>query len=274
MITFYSTLRRRYAYALIILKQLVITDFKLRYKGSVLGYVWTLLKPLAMFAVMYVVFIRFLKFGADVPHFAVALLLGTVLWNFFSEVTLNGMSAIVGKGDLMRKLSFPRYVIVLASAISALINLVINLFVVGIFVVLNGVELSPRALLIIPVVVELFILGLSAAFLLSAITVKLRDIGYIWELVLQAGFYATPIFYPLSMVEKAYPGVAQLMMLNPMAQIIQDARYAVIAVDTPTVWSMIANPAVAMVPVVIVAVLLVVSSMYFKGRSPYFAESV
>ena len=270
----FHTLRQRYTYPLIILKQLVITDFKLRYKGSALGYLWTLLKPLAMFAVMYVVFVRFLKFGADVPHFAVALLLGTVLWNFFSEVTLNGMSAIVGKGDLMRKLSFPRYVVVLASAISALINLTINLVVVGVFIVMNGVELEPRALLIIPVIIELFILGLSVAFLLAAITVKLRDIGYVWELILQVGFYATPIFYPLSLVEKVSPLGAKLMMLNPMAQIIQDARYALIAPSMPTVWSQIANIFIAAMPVVFVLILFVLSSMYFKKRSPYFAEDV
>ena len=269
-----SSLKQRYSYSLIILKQLVITDFKLRYKGSVLGYVWTLLKPLAMFAVMYVVFVRFLKFGADIPHFAVALLLGTVLWNFFSEVTLNGMSAVVGKGDLMRKLAFPRYVVVLASALSALINLTINLLVVGVFIVLNGVDISPRALLIIPIVVELFIFGLSLAFLLSAITVKLRDIGYIWELVLQAGFYATPIFYPLSMVAKVSFVASQAMLLNPMAQIIQDARWAVISPDTATVWSHIDRWYVQIIPLCIVAVLLITSVMYFKRQSPTFAEEV
>lgn len=227
-----------------------------------------------MFAVMYVVFVQFLKFGADIPHFAVALLLGTVLWNFFSEVTLNGMSAIVGKGDLMRKLSFPRYVVVLSSAISALINLSINLVVVGVFIILNGVEITPHALLIIPIIVELFVLGLSIAFLLAAITVKLRDIGYIWELVLQAGFYATPIFYPLSLVEKVSPIGAKLMMLNPMAQIIQDARYALISVSTPTVWSQISNVFVMLIPVAIVVILFFLSSMYFKKQSPYFAENV
>lgn len=274
MTDLFSTLRQRYAYSIIILKQLVITDFKLRYKGSALGYVWTLLKPLAMFAVMYIVFVRFLKFGADIPHFAVALLLGTVLWNFFSEVTLNGMSAIVGKGDLMRKLSFPRYVVVLASALSALINLTINLLVVGVFIILNGVDLTPRALLIVPVIVELFVLGLSIAFLLSAVTVKLRDVGYIWELFLQAGFYATPIFYPLSLVEKVSPLGAKLMMLNPMAQIIQDARYALIAPSTPTIWSMMSNVFVMLVPIMVVAMLLVLSTAYFKKQSPYFAENV
>lgn len=274
MTNHFSRLRSRYTYSLIILKQLVITDFKLRYKGSALGYVWTLLKPLAMFAVMYVVFVRFLKFGADIPHFAVALLLGVVLWNFFAEVTLNGMSAIVGKGDLMRKLSFPRYVVVLSSALSALINLSINLFVVGMFILLNGVDLSYRALLIFPIILELFVLGLSLAFILAAITVKLRDIGYIWELILQAGFYATPIFYPLSMVQSVTEVGEKLMLLNPMAQIIQDARYALISPETQTIWSTLSNVFAMFIPIAVVIFLLITSIIYFKRQSPYFAENV
>lgn len=269
-----TTIRQRYSYSLIILKQLVITDFKLRYKGSMLGYVWTLLKPLAMFAVMYVVFVRFLKFGQDEPHFAVSLLLGMVLWNFFSEVTTTGMSAIIGKGDLMRKLSFPRYVVVLSGGISALINLLINMVVVGIFIVLNGVEMSPRALLVIPVVIELFIFALGVAFLLAAITVKLRDIGYIWELILQAGFYATPIFYPLAMVAKESVLASKLMLLNPMAQIIQDARWAVISPTTPTVWNGINMWYIRLVPFVLILLITVASVAYFRRRSPTFAEEI
>lgn len=269
-----SFLKQKYRYSIVLLRELVITDFKLRYKGSFLGYIWTLLKPLAMFAVMYTVFVRFLKFGEDVPHFAVSLLLGTVLWNFFSEVTMNGMSAIVSKGDLMRKLSFPRYVVVFSSAISALINLTINLVVVGFFIVLNGVDVSPRAILLIPSIIELFILGLSIAFFLAAATIKLRDIGYIWELILQAGFYATPIFYPISMVMEYSLDAAKVMMLNPMAQIIQDARYAVISAETPTTWSMIDSPVIALIPVIAVVGLFVFASIYFRSRSPYFAEEV
>ena len=269
-----ASIRQRYTYPLIILKQLVITDFKLRYKESFLGYIWTLLKPLALFAVMYVVFVHFLKFGADVPHFAVYLLLGTVLWNFFAETTTTGMSAIVGKGDLMRKLFFPRYIVVVAASMSALINLAINLVVVTIFIVLNGVELSPRALLIIPVIVELYVLALSMAFFLGALCVKLRDVSYIWELALQAGFYATPIFYPLSMVIKASPLAAKLILLNPMAQIIQDARWAVISPSTQTVWSHIDRWYVQAIPLVIVISLLLLSVIYFKRQSPGFAENI
>ncbi|MFZ2494395.1 MAG: ABC transporter permease, partial [Candidatus Saccharimonadales bacterium] len=220
MVNFIETIQQRYRYSMILLYRLVVTDFKIRYKGSVLGYIWTLLKPLALFTVMYIVFIHFLKFGADEPHFAVAMLLGIVLWNYFTEVTLNGMTAIVAKGDLMRKLFFPRYVIVVAGSFSAIINLFINLIVIAILIVINGVDIGFRSLLIIPVIIELFVFALSVAFLLSALYVKLRDINHIWELLLQVGFYATPIFYPVSMLMKYSIDAAKLSLLNPMAQIV------------------------------------------------------
>ncbi len=274
MMTFLETIKQRYRYSMILLQQLVITDFKIRYKGSVLGYVWTLLKPLALFSIMYVIFIHFLKFGAGEPHFAVAMLLGIVLWNYFSEVTLNGMTAIVSKGDLMRKLFFPRYVIVVAGSFSALINLSINLLVIGILIVINGVDLGYRSLLIIPVIIELFVFSLAVAFLLSALYVKLRDINYIWELLLQVGFYATPIFYPVSMLMKYSEDAARMALLNPMAQIVQDARYALISPTTKTTWQMFDGSPVAFIPLCIVAVLAVVSVMYFKKSSPRFAEEV
>lgn len=274
MRNYFTKIHQRYSYSLIILKQLVITDFKLRYKGSVLGYVWTLLKPLALFAVMYVVFIHFLKFGADIPHFAVALLLGVVLWNFFAETTVTGMSAVVGKGDLMRKLYFPRYVVVVAASFSALINLTINLAVVLLFIVLNGVVLTPWALLIFPIILELYILALSVAFFLGALCVKLRDVGYIWELVLQAGFYATPIFYPMSLVIENSLVASNIMLLNPMAQIIQDARWSVISQSTITVWNHLDLFYVQIIPILIVSGLFVSSVIYFKRQSPTFAEDI
>ena len=267
-------LRSKYRYSIILLRQLVVTDFKLRYKGSVLGYVWSLLRPLALFAVLYVVFVHFLRFGADVPHFAVSLLMGVILWNYFVEVTSNGLSAIVGKGDMMRKLSFPRYVIVVAGSFSALINLAINIVVIGIFIIINGVELTWSALWIIPLIAELFIFGLAIALLLSALYVRFRDISYIWELLVQVGFYATPIIYPITMVIAISATAAKVMLLNPVAQIIQDARATVISADTPTIASLFGTPYVHLVPIGIVVFFSIISVIYFKKRSPGFAEEI
>ncbi|PID30392.1 LPS ABC transporter [Candidatus Saccharibacteria bacterium] len=264
--------RQRYRYSLIILKQLVITDFKLRYKGSVLGYLWTLLRPLALFAVLYVVFVNFLRFGGGVPHFPVYLLLGVVLWSYFVEVTVNGVTSVVGKGDLMRKLAFPRYVVVIAGSTSAFINLAINLLVVLIFMLLNGVSLTWNILWLPLIILELFVFALGLSFLLSALYVRFRDINYVWEVVLQAGFYVTPIIYPLSEVEKFSELAARILLLSPVAQIIQDARYVMVTTASPTVHAAFARYWV--VPFVIVALTAVCSTYYFRKTSPRFAEEV
>lgn len=271
---FLSRLQKKYRYSVILLRQLVITDFKIRYKGSFLGYIWTLLKPLAVFAILYVVFVHFLRIGVDIEHFPIYLLLGVVLWNYFVEVTTKGLSAIVDSGDIMRKLYFPRYVIVIAGSMSALINLAINLLVVGLFMVLNGVTIGWGALWLAPLILELFIFALSVAFLLSALYVKFRDINYIWEVVLQAGFYATPILYPIQLVSEKFPEVAKVIMLSPVAQIIQDARAVIVTPQTITVSNLFNGFAVKLIPFVIVAIAITLSVVYFKRRSPYFAEEI
>lgn len=266
--------KNRYRYSFILLKELVSTDFKLRYKGSVLGYVWSLLRPLALFAILYFVFVYFLKIGSDIPHYAVYLLFGVVLWNYFTEVTVNGLSAIVSKGDLMRKLYFPRYIIVVAGSFSALINLGINLIVVAIFMIINGVPFTWNILWAIPLIIELFVFSLSIAFLLSALFVKFRDINYIWEVFLQGGFYATPILYPISLVMEKAPVVAKIMMLNPVAQIVQDIRYVVVTPQTLTVATIFNELFIKLIPFAIVIVCAIISVIYFRKKSPGFAEDI
>jgi ABC-2 type transport system permease protein len=267
-------IQSKYRYSIILLRQLVITDFKLRYKGSALGYVWSLLRPLALFAVLYVVFVQFLRIGSDIPHFAVYLLLGIVLWNYFTEVTNNGLTSIVGKGDLLRKLAFPRYTVVVSGSFSALINLGINLAVVSLFMLINGVPLTWNILWLIPLIIELFVFALALAFILSALFVRFRDINYIWEVVLQAGFYATPIIYPLTMVVAISPLAAKLLLLNPLAQIIQDVRYVAVTTDTVTIGSLYQNGLMHLVPIGIVIVFAFISIIYFKKKSPGFAEEI
>lgn len=267
-----KSLKLRYSYSLILLKELVVTDFKLRYKGSVLGYLWSLLRPLAIFIVLYVVFVMFLKLGKNVPHFAIYLLLGIVIWNFFVEITLGSVAAIVSKGDLIRKINFPKYVIIIATAVSALINLAINFIIVIVFMLLFGANPSWMALVVIPLlIIELFILGLAFAFLLSASFVRYRDVGYIWEVIIQAAFYATPILYPLAMI----PVLAQKMsLLNPMAQITQDARYYLVTPATVTPATLYNHFAIQMIPIILTLVLFIIGSLYFRKNSKNFAEDV
>ena len=271
---FIQKIQSKYRYSIILLKQLVITDFKLRYKGSFLGYVWTLLRPLALFAVLYVVFVHFLRFGSDIPYFAVYLLLGIVLWNYFTEVTVNGLSAIVSKGDLFRKLAFPRYVVVVAGSFSALINLLINLVVIALFMVINHVPFTFNLLWMIPLIVELFVFALAIAFILSALYVRFRDINYIWELILQAGFYATPILYPIATVVAVSATFAKIIILNPVAQIVQDARYVAVTQQTTTITDLYGTTLAHVIPLAIVVGFAFIGAVYFKKRSPGFAEEI
>lgn len=268
----------KYRYSWILLRELVKTDFKLRYQGSMLGMAWSVLKPLMLFAVMYVVFVRFLRFGAGIPHFAVSLLLAQTLWAFFQEATSQGMQAIVGRGDLLRKLKFPKYIVVVSSTVSALINLVISLFVVLIFMIVNGVEFRPTILLFPLVVVELYIFALGIAFLLSTMFVRFRDIGHIWDVIMQAWFYATPIIYPLTqLINVGWLSVAKLvLMLNPIAQIIQDARYLVVTAQTETIWGLVGQQCwlLKLIPLLIIVIVLLVGVTVFRRRSPYFAEEL
>lgn len=272
--SFINTLSQRYNYSIILLKQLVITDFKLRYQGSALGYVWSLLRPLFLFVILYLVFDVVFNAGAAIPHYPVYLLLGIILWNYFTEVTNTGVTAIVARGDLIRKLNFPKYVIVVAGSLSALINLCINLVVVAIFMVINHVDLQWSALLFPLPLIELFIFSLGVAFLLSALFVKFRDMNYIWEIIMQAAFYATPILYSLTFVIDKSHAAAQILMLNPVAQIIQDSRHLLISQDTITYEQLFSTGWYRLIPIIFVISFTIFSALYFKKHSPKFAENI
>lgn len=264
----------KYRYSLILLRELVITEFKLRYQGSVLGYLWSLLRPLFLFVILYAVFVHFLKVGQDIQHWPVAMLLGIVLWNFFSEVTNVGITSIVNRGDVIRKINFPKYVIVLASSVSALINLLINLVVIAIFMAVDGVELSWTILYAPLLVLQIFLFSIGIAFFLSAVYVKLRDVNYVWEIVMQGLFYGSIIIYPVTMILERSSQAAQLLLLNPVAQVVQDLRYAVISHDMPTLLSVSGSLLIALVPVGVSVIVFIGGAVYFKRRSPNFAEEV
>jgi ABC-2 type transport system permease protein len=257
----------------VLLRELVITDFKLRYQGSALGYAWSLLKPLFLFAIMYVVFGMLIKLGS-VEHYAVYLLLGIVLWTFFSEATGQGLNSIVSRGDIMRKISFPKYIIVLSTTISALVNLTLNLLIVVFFMIINGVSLHLSAVLFPFYIIEIYIFALGLAFFLSALNVKYRDTGHIWEIIMQAAFYATPIIYPLSTVVDKSVIIAKLLMLNPLAQAIQGARYSLITHQTITTTTLYNNVLYMLIPLVIVVTVFIGGTLYFKHNSKYFAEKI
>lgn len=253
-----------------LVRELVRTDFKLRYQGSVLGYLWSLLRPLALFTILYLVFAKVFKLGGSIPHYPAYLLLGIVLWTYFLEATSIGLRSIVDKGDMIRKVKVPNYVIVLATSFSAFVNLLLNLIVVSIFLVVSGAQVSSLAVLFPLLLVELLIFSGAVSFILAALYVKFRDITHIWELLLQLMFYATPIIYPLSLVPRRF---AKIVMLNPLAQIIQDSRFILVTPKTQTGWSVLGFP-LALMPLVIIVATVMLATSYFKRESKTFAENV
>lgn len=277
----FTKLKECYRESLIILRELVKTDFLLRYQGSFLGIAWSVLKPLMLFCVMYVVFVKFLRFSDGTDTFPLVLLLGISMWNFFTESTTMGLCSITTRGDLLRKINFPKYIIVVSATINALICMSINLGVVIVACILSGVQFTVNVFWLPINLVQLYLLSLGVALLLSTLNVYFRDAQHIWEVVLQGLFYATPIIYPLSMVEQKLgevaPGVGllieKLMLLNPAAQIIQDIRHNLIApATTPTIWTLSDNIFFQMIPIALTFAMLLWGVHVFRKYSPKFAE--
>jgi len=202
---------------------MAITDFKIKYDNSILGYMWSLLKPLLMFGTLYLIFSVFIRW--NVENYRLYLLLGIILWNFLSEVTLNSMVLLEGKASIIKKIYFPRWIIVVASSLTSLLTLVLNIGVFFLFFVFSGAHFRISALYLIVYLIELYTLVLGLALLLCSLFPKFRDIHHIWEVFVQLGFWATPIIYPISIVPGKYH---KYIFLNPVARIIQGCREVLI----------------------------------------------
>ncbi len=259
-----------------LLYELVRTDFKLRYQGSMLGYAWSLLRPLFMFAILYAVFTQVFRIGGSVPNFPVYLLLGIVLWNFFQETTQQGLGAIVGRGDLIRKIKIPRWMIIVSTSASAFINLTLNFFVVVVLALILGVEIQATMLLFPIFIAQILLFSLGLSLILSALFVKFRDISYIWEVVLQAGFYATPILYPVAVNANFITNELALkaLFMNPVAAAVQGARDSFVTDETLTISEVWGSSAAHLITIATITVFLLIGVMYFRRESKHFAENL
>jgi ABC-2 type transport system permease protein len=255
-----------------LLSELVRTDFKLRYQGSVLGYIWSLLRPLLLFTILYLVFIKFLKVNYGVPHSAVYLLVGIVLWSFFLEMTAGCVTSIVGRGDLIRKIYIPRWLVVISSSLSAVISLLLNIIVIAVFMILNHVAVSVSILWFPLIVLEMYIFGIGIAFFLSASFVKYRDMSYIWEVICQALFYLTPLLYPVARLH--WPIVREILFSSPLSQTVQAARYAIVTHNTYTISQAFPSFWPRLIPFVITIVVFIIGVSYFRKKSRTFAEDI
>jgi lipopolysaccharide transport system permease protein len=256
-----SHIQELYGYRELIFK-LAWSDFKLRYKNSALGFFWSLLEPMLMLLVLYVVFSNLMRI--QVENYQLFLLLGIILWNFLDRGTSMSIWGIIGKPSLVQKVYFPRDILVLSTCLTALMmtSLEFLVFVIfmAVFRVVPGVTIAYFPLIFI--FQFLTVLGLSLA--LSALNVYFRDVQFIWRLAVQVGFFATPILYPISI----FPARVQwIVMLNPMAMIITMMRDVTLYRLAPDPLSILYVAAASMA-------ILLLGYMIFKKLEPKFAEAI
>ena len=249
---------------------LASTDFRLKFFGSALGYLWQLMRPLLLFGIIYLVFAEFVKLGENVPFYPVVLLSGVILFTFYSEATGAAVTSVLDREALLRKIRFPRLVIPTASVLTAVFNLGLNLVVVLIFMIASGVEPHPSWIQAPFIIAALIVLAQGLAMLVSALYVRYRDVRPIWDVVLQVTFYATPLLYP---IERVSSETAQkLIMMNPLAALVQQFRHAVIDPAAPSTVDVLGSYALLMIPVALAVGLTVLGFVTFQRGARTMAE--
>jgi ABC-2 type transport system permease protein len=261
----------RWRHFVYVTRALTATEFKLRYFGSVLGYLWTLLRPLMIFGVLYVVFTEIFRFGGNVSHYPVMLLLGLILWNFFADATGSALPSLVQRESLLRKVAFPRAAIPIAVSMTAAANLGLGLIVVVFFAFMDGV--TPRAswLAMLPIVFGVLVLAAGLALLLSALYVRFRDVQPIWEVVSQLLFWGTPIIYTVEVVPER---MRTAIMFNPLSVAIQQARHWFIDPSSATAAEAIGGGTRLLGPLAIFLLTIVAGIWVFTHSEAGIAEDL
>jgi ABC-2 type transport system permease protein len=253
-----------------ILRVIAGTEYKLKYHESALGYVWSIAKPLSMFAVLYVVFGRFFKLNVGFKHYPIYLLIGVVFWLFFLDATNLAMGSLTARSSLLRKMAFPRITIPISVTLTVTMTFSVNLVAVGVFVAINRIHPHLDWLWIPPLLFELYLFTLAVGLALATAFVRLRDVAQVWELAGQLLFYATPIIYPVGFLPSWARPIA---FVSPFVQVMQDVRSLVIpgpqAVTVATVYG---TGWGYLVPISFCLALLAASAWFFRRESPWFAE--
>ena len=252
---------------------IAVTEFRLSYFGSALGYLWSLMRPLMFFGVLYVVFTQVLRFGEGIKAYPVVLLLNIVLFTFFSEATQASVTSVINREGLVRKMHFPRMVIPLSTVLTGLLNLGLNLVAVVVFMLLYGVQPRWTWLLLPVVVLPLIVLTAAVAMLLSSLYVRFRDVAPIWSVLVQLLFYASPVLYVASTLKQlGNDTVEQVLLSNPLACLLEQARRWFVDPSAPGAVTTTGGWELFMIPVAIFAALCVLGLWVFNREAPRIAE--
>ena len=252
---------------------LATTEFKLKFFGSALGYLWQLMRPLLLFGVLFIVFTKIVNLGAKVQFYGIALLLGIVMFGFLAEGTSGAVRSLVDRENLVRKIEFPRLAVPASTVLTALFNLAVNLVPVFVFFLVSGGSVRLSWLEMIPIVAFLAVLVLGLAMILSVGYVSFRDVAPIWDVVLQAAFYASPVLVPVQAITSAHGDlIARLLMLNPFGAALQQARHAVIGPSQPSAAAAADGAIFLIIPIVITFAVFAFGLWLFDRAAPRIAE--
>jgi ABC-2 type transport system permease protein len=263
------------AYYLRVLRVVGAIDFKAKYAGAVLGYVWSLAKPLAYFGVLWLVFAHLLRTANQTENFTLFLLIGILLFTFFVDAVGTMLPSIVDGGAILRRLAFPPILVPLSASVGICITFAVNICALVVFI---GIQRVPPRLewLVVPLLlVELYIFCVGLGLLVAALYVRFRDVGQIWEVASQLLFFACAIFYPIGIL----PDWAQkVAFLNPLVQVIQDARHAILGgpsgPNDVTAATVYAGAGGRVIPVLIAVLVFLGGLAFFRREGRYFAERV
>jgi ABC-2 type transport system permease protein len=261
-------------YYLRVLRVVGAIEFKAKYAGAALGYIWSLIKPLAYFGVLWLVFAYLLRTANQTHDFAIWLLIGILLFTFFVDAVSVMLGSIVKGGAILRRLAFPPILVPLSASVGICITFLANLCAVAIFVAAQRVSPRLEWLLIPPLLVELYVFCVGIGLLAAALYVRFRDIGQVWELLSQLLFFASAIFYPIGILPTWAQRVA---FLNPFVQVMQDVRHCMLGSGGPndlTAADVYAGAGGRLIPIAIVVVLFVGALTFFRRESHYFAQRV
>jgi ABC-2 type transport system permease protein len=257
--------------ALELLYLLAATEFKRSYLGTALGYLWSLARPLMLFAVLLTVFTQAFDLGDRVVNYPVLLLFNIVLFGFFQEATTQAVSSIVSQESVVRKTQFPRLVIPLAVVLTSAFNLAVNLGVVLVFALASGIAPTWTWLLFPVVLALLFAFTTAMAMILSALFPRFRDTAIIWSVAVTALFYATPVLYPLEIVSG---WLQDVLALNPLSPLFELARKWVIDPDAPGPVAAAGGSAMLLIPVLVFVLVCVLAVWIFNREAPRIAEQL
>jgi ABC-2 type transport system permease protein len=247
------------------------TEFVTKYEGSALGYLWSLLNPVLLFGVLYLVFTKVVRVGDTIPDYAAILLLNIMLFQFFVESSTRALTCIVGGEGLVRKMEFPHLAIPLSILLAGSFTLGLDLIVVIAYMLVSGVQVTATWLLLPVLIVWLYVFTFGASLLLATLYVYFRDIAQIWQVVARVMFYASPVLFPIELFPSGWKGV---LLLNPLAPLFTESRVWMVDPSAPTFAQAMGGTIFWIYPTLVLVTTVILGVWLFDREAPRVAEEI